>query len=81
MKNKDYWLDRSENVTKLYRGLGTIGIGLLIADLLVERHDGVGFAEWISFYCLYGFVACVLLVLVAKALRRVVMRPENYYDR
>ena len=36
---------------------------------------------WFGFYCLYGFAACVLLVLVAKQLRRVLMRGERYYDR
>jgi hypothetical protein len=29
----------------------------------------------------YGFVACVLLVLTAKALRRLLKRPEDYYER
>ena len=29
---------------------------------------------------LYGFVACVFLVLMAKLLRRILMRPEDYYD-
>ena len=32
------------------------------------------------FYPAYGFVACVLLVLVAKQLRRILMRDEDYYD-
>ena len=34
-----------------------------------------------GFYGLFGFVACVALVLIAKQLRRVLMRPEDYYDR
>jgi hypothetical protein len=29
----------------------------------------------------YGFVGCVLLVLIAKLLRRLVKRPENYYGK
>ena len=27
------------------------------------------------------FLACVALVLIAKQLRKVLMRPEDYYDR
>jgi hypothetical protein len=34
-----------------------------------------------GFYGWFGFVACVALVLIAKQLRRIVMRPEDYYDR
>ena len=34
-----------------------------------------------GFYGIFGFVACVALVLIAKQLRRVLMRPEDYYDR
>lgn len=30
-------------------------------------------------YAVYGFVACVLLVLLGIVLRRLVMRDENYY--
>lgn len=78
---KSYWLDRRENVTKLFLGLCGVGLALALADLIVHRHDAVGFAQGFGFYAVYGFVACVALVLTAKALRRVLKRPEDYYDR
>lgn len=78
--HKQYWLDRQESVTKLYRGLWLLGIGLLAVDLLVHKHEDFSFAAYLGFYALYGFLACVLLVLVAKQLRRLLMRPEDYYD-
>jgi len=79
---KTYWLDRSENVTKLYRGLWTIGIVLLLLDLVVHKHEDLEFASWLGFYAWFGFFACVALVLAAKEiLRRLVMRGEDYYDR
>jgi len=79
---KQYWLDRSENVTKIYRGLWALGLLLLAADLLVHRHEEFGWAGWFGFYAAYGFFACVALVLAAKEiLRRLVKRPEDYYDR
>ena len=34
----------------------------------------------IGFYAVYGFVACVLLVLLAKEMRKVLIRKEDYYD-
>jgi hypothetical protein len=81
-RGKQYWLDRSENVTKLYRGLWAIGLLLLAADLVVHRHEEFSWAGWFGFYAAYGFFACVALVLAAKLiLRRLVMRAEDYYDR
>jgi hypothetical protein len=78
---KRYWLDRTENVAKIYRGLWIVGVLLVLADLVVHRHAEAGFDGWFGFYGVYGFVACVALVLAAKLLRRAVMRPEGYYDR
>ncbi len=80
-EDKRYWLDRPENVTRLYRGLWIVGVGLALLDFVVHRHAEAGFDGWLFFYAVYGFVACVALVLAAKVLRRVVMRPEDYYDR
>jgi len=33
-----------------------------------------------GFYALFGFVACVVLVLVAKHLRKLLMREETFYE-
>jgi hypothetical protein len=74
------WLDRPENVARLYVGLWVFGGALALLDLVVHRHAEVGFDGWFSFYALYGFFACVALVLAAKVLRRLVMRREDYYD-
>jgi len=75
------WLDRPANVTRLYRGLWGLGTLLLAADLVLHRHAEAAFDGWFGFYGVYGFAACVALVLAAKLLRRGVMRPEDYYDR
>ena len=39
------------------------------------------FDAWVGFFPLYGFVGAFLLVLAAKQMRRVLMRPEDYYER
>lgn len=80
-KEKHYWLDDPANVKRLYVGLWAIGVLLLLLDLVIHRHAEAGFDGWFGFYGVYGFVACVVLVLVAKQLRRVLMRSEDYYDR
>jgi hypothetical protein len=53
------------------RPLGSDGHG-------VER---VAALEFPASYALYGFVACVLLVVLGRGLRRLVMRDERYYER
>ena len=42
----------------------------------VERVHALDF--WAS-YAIYGFIACVVLVLLGRVLRRLVMRDERYY--
>ena len=76
-----YWLDDPRNVTKIYRGLLVVCAGLFAADLLYDKHAKFAVEEWFGFYGLYGFVACVFLVLAAKQLRKLLMRSEDYYDR
>jgi hypothetical protein len=78
---KTYWLDRKENVTRLYRGLWLVGLALVSIDLFLHKHEDFDFAGWFGFYAIFGFCACVALVVTAKNLRRLLMRPENYYER
>jgi len=77
---RTYWLDRKENVTKVYRSVWIACGLLLLIDPLVSKHEAVGFAEWFGFYGFFGFFACVGLVLAAKFLRRLLKRPEDYYE-
>ena len=55
-------------------------VALLLVDLVYHRHTVLSIEAVPGFYGFYGFVACVLLVLAARALRRVLMRSEDYYD-
>ncbi len=54
---------------------------LALADLLYHKHVHYSWEGWFNFYGVYGFVSNLLLILVAKPLRRLVMRKEDYYDR
>ncbi|MCY3809073.1 MAG: hypothetical protein OXG58_06580 [Gemmatimonadetes bacterium] len=44
------------------------------------RHPDSGMDGLPGFYAFYGFVACVLLVLAAREMRKILMRREEYYD-
>ncbi|MEW6429284.1 MAG: hypothetical protein AB1568_14750 [Thermodesulfobacteriota bacterium] len=77
---KHIWDDR-RNLILLLRGFFSICVLLFAVDLVVARETHMPWEEWPGFYAIYGFVACVILVLVAKyVLRPAVMRDERYYD-
>lgn len=72
--------DHPRNVRRVIWALCIACVIVFVADPLVHRHVDHPWEAVFGFYGIYGFVACVLLVLVAKALRKILMRPEDYYD-
>ncbi|MBM3572490.1 MAG: hypothetical protein FJX52_09055 [Alphaproteobacteria bacterium] len=79
-KERNYWLDDPRNVDRLIYGFYVV-CGLLLAiDVFVPKHGPFAIEHFFAFYGVFGFVACVALVLIAKQLRRILMRPEDYYD-
>ena len=79
-KREKYWLDHPQNVNKLLIGLYVSCAFLLVIDLFYHRHAILKLEESFGFYGIYGFVACVILVLVAKEMRKLISRPEDYYE-
>jgi len=73
--------DDPRNVHRVIRGLVVACLVLFGLDLLVHRHVDHPWEDLFGFYALYGFVACVLLVLLAKEMRKLVMRDEDYYEQ
>jgi len=72
--------DNPRNVKRVIYALVAICAAFLTLDFFVERHVDHPWEALIGFYALYGFVACVALVLIAKEMRKVLMRKEDYYD-
>lgn len=80
MSEKKHIFDDPRNVRRvLWALLATCGF-LLIADFIFHRHVVHPWEALWGFYALFGFVACVVLVLVAKGMRKYLMRKEDYYD-
>ncbi len=77
---KKYIFDNKKNVQRVLYGLFCTLILLLCLEPFVHKHSYFAWEKWFGFYAIYGFVACVLLVVLAKVMRKVVMRKENYYD-
>ena len=79
-KEPDFF-DKPENVGKIIKVFYVICTLLVIADFIVHRHIYHDWENIPGFYAFYGFVGCVILVLVAKGMRKVLMKEEDYYDK
>ena len=79
-EERRYWLDEPRNVNRIVYALCAICGLLLVIDPLVHKHGPFAIEHWLGFYGIFGFLACVALVLIARQLRRILMRPEDYYD-
>lgn len=83
---KQHLFDRKENIVRLLKIIFTSCIVLFLLDFLfqenlLDKHAEFSWEDWPGFYPVFGFVACVMLVLIAKyVLRPIVMRKEDYYD-
>jgi hypothetical protein len=76
----DHVFDNPENVKKAIYVLFAICGFTFALDFFVSRHVDHPWEALFGFYAVYGFVACVILVLAAKEMRKILMRKEDYYD-
>jgi hypothetical protein len=72
--------DNPRNVHRLLRIFYAVCVALVLMDFVVHRHIAHPWEGFFGFHAFYGFVACWVLVVVAKLMRRVLMRDEDYYD-
>ena len=84
------WFDAPQNIRRIIRGFYVLCGLVFVADIahqtLSHRHEQAPKSLYAlealpGFYAVYGLVACVVLVVLAKyLLRPLVMREEDYYD-
>jgi hypothetical protein len=79
-EKKQYLFDKPRNVSRLLGGFYVVCVLLFVLDFILHRHVYLTWENLPGFYAIFGFVACVALVLIAKEMRKVVMRKEDYYD-
>lgn len=78
---RPHLFDRPENVKRLLAAFYAVCALLFALDFVVHRHIEHPWERLWGFYAVFGFVACVALVLAAKQLRKLVMRAEDHYER
>ncbi|WP_271274110.1 hypothetical protein [Aliamphritea hakodatensis] len=78
--DSDGWFDKPENVKKMLKVFYVICGLLVLVDFMVNRHIYHDWENIPAFYAIYGFIGCVVLVLIATEMRKYLMRGEDYYD-
>ncbi|GMU42160.1 MAG: hypothetical protein IT479_13955 [Xanthomonadales bacterium] len=53
----------------------------VLAEFAIDIHLHFGIDGWFGFHAVYGFLACVALVLVARLMGFVLKRADDYYER
>ncbi len=79
-KPKRHIFDNPRNVKRAIYGLYGVCAISLLAEFFIYRHVDHPWEALFGLYPLYGFGACVLLVLIAKEMRKILMRKDDYYD-
>ena len=74
------FLDSEQNRLKVRKYFYISLLVLLIIDLFLHKQVHFSWENAPCFYAVYGFIACVSLIFVAKLLRLLVKRWEDYYE-
>ena len=72
-------LANPEGTKLLIRILIGVSVLVVLLDLTIDKHGYMEMERYFGFYAAYGFVMFTGLILVAKALRRLIKRPEDFY--
>jgi hypothetical protein len=63
-------------IWKIFLAILALSVG---AQLLVDLHPHFTIERLFGFNALYGFLACVALILIARALGLFLKRKDDYY--
>ena len=77
---KKHFFDDPENTRFFFLAFYVICGVLIVAELFIHRHTEHPWEVLFGFHALWGFASFWFLVLVAKQMRKVLIRPEDYYD-
>lgn len=73
------WTDGSRAIIGIIVVIGLICVGLAGYDFLHRRHVSFDIEETPAIYGAFGFIIYGAIVFLAKGLRRLIARPEDFY--
>ncbi|MBE7213758.1 hypothetical protein MK852_02550 [Shewanella benthica] len=78
--NKQYFFDNPKNTKWVMNIFYACCVLVVVLDFVINRHVYHSWENLPAFYPIYGFVGCVVLVVIASWMRTFLMRSEDYYD-
>lgn len=79
MNERPHWLDNPRNVKLLWRSFLAVLALTLLAEAVVTLHPRFAVEGLFGFHAAFGFIACALMIGVAKALALLLKRPDTHY--
>lgn len=79
ISRKLLWVDKPGSADKLFKILAVVCALLFLSEFTFHKHVIVAVENIPGFYGIFGFVMFMALILVAKMLRTIIKRPEDYY--
>jgi hypothetical protein len=75
------WLDHPQNIRKVRMAFYVILALTVLPDFFLHKHSYFyGIEAWPGFFAIFGFTACVVIILISKLFGFLLKRKENYYD-
>lgn len=76
----DHWLVRPKTIRRLWQIFAGVLALTVLVQLVIKIKGYVDVDSWFGFGAVFGFAACVAMVLFAKLLGVFLKRHEGYYD-
>jgi hypothetical protein len=76
----DHWLVRPRTIRRLWQAFIAVLALTVLAEFAIEPAPHFAVERLFGFNALYGFLACAVLILVAKGIGLVLKRRDTYYD-
>jgi hypothetical protein len=74
------WFDRPKNARLLKRIAYVTVLILFVSDFFIHYHVNLGWENVPGFWTLFGFLASVILIAMAKIGGKSLKAKEDYYD-
>jgi hypothetical protein len=75
----DAWLVRPATIHLLWRSLWIVLALTVAAQFVIKVKGYFGIDAWYGFGAAFGFLSCVLMVVVARGLGLLLKRDQDYY--
>lgn len=77
---KKNWFYRKSSIKKLWLAATFILSLTIVLEFFITLHPHFKVEGLFAFHAVYGFFACVAMVLFAKLLGFLIKRRDDYYD-